>query len=249
MKPVRKIIEIDEERCDGCGQCVIACAEGAIEIVDGKAKLVKDSYCDGLGACLGECPQGALRIEERAAEEFDPVAVEHHLEGKEKDKEPPTTAAPFQCPSSQVHLFAAACEAANQPAVQEAGSSTLSHWPVQIRLVPANAPFLKGSDLLVAADCTPVAYGSFHRDFLQGRTLLLGCPKFDDVAQYVKKFAEIFKIADIRSVTVLEMEVPCCSALPAIVKKGMEEAGKKIPLEEVVIGVRGNILRHKKLAA
>ncbi len=248
MKAVRKIIEIDEERCDGCGQCVIACAEGAIEIVEGKAKLVKDSYCDGLGACLGECPQGALTVREREAEEFDPEAVEHHLEEKEKGQKPMEAVPAFQCPSSQLRLLKTACDAANQPVTQGAAASALSHWPVQIRLVPPNAPFLKGADLLVAADCTPVAYGNFHQEFLQGKTLLLGCPKFDDVPQYLKKFAEIFKVADIKTVTVLEMEVPCCSALPAIVRKGMEDAGKRIPMEEVVIGVQGTILRRRKLA-
>lgn len=249
MKAVRKIIEIDEERCDGCGQCVIACAEGAIEIVEGKAKLVKDSYCDGLGACLGECPRGALTIREREADEFDPEAVEHHLEEKDKRGTPTASPAPFQCPSAQLRLLKTACDAANQPVAQGGGASALSHWPVQIRLVPPNAPFLKEADLLVAADCTPVAYGNFHRDFLQGKILLLGCPKFDDVPQYQKKFAEIFKIAGIKSVTVLEMEVPCCSALPVIVRKGMEEAGKKVPIEEVVIGVHGNVLRRRNLAA
>jgi NAD-dependent dihydropyrimidine dehydrogenase PreA subunit len=249
MKAVRKIIEIDEELCDGCGQCVIACAEGAIEILDGKARLIKDLYCDGLGACLGECPQGALRIIEREAAEFDPEAVEHHLEQKGRQEEVPKTATPFQCPSSQIRLFEVSSEAANRPVAQELTASALSHWPVQIRLVPAKAPFLKGADLLVAADCTPVAYGNFHRDFLEGKILLLGCPKFDDVPQYVIKFAEIFSTADIKSVTVLSMEVPCCSALAGIVKKGMAEAGKKIPTEEVVIGVRGTILGRKELAA
>jgi ferredoxin len=248
MKSVRKIIEIDEERCDGCGQCVIACAEGAIDIVDGKARLIKDTYCDGLGACLGECPQGALTIVEREAPEFDPEAVERHLEGKATGEETPKAAPPFKCPSSQIRLFETSCEAANQPSAQSPSASALTHWPVQIRLVPANAPFLKGADLLVAADCTPVAYGNFHRDFLQGKTLLLGCPKFDDVPQYIQKFAEIFRVADIKSVTVLEMEVPCCSALPVIVKKGMREAGKTIPVEEVVLGVRGTILGRRKLA-
>lgn len=247
MKAVRKIIEIDEERCDGCGQCVIACAEGAIEIIEGKAKLVKDSYCDGLGACLGECPQGALTIREREADEFDPEAVEHHLDEKEKDRKSIELATPFQCPSAQLRLLKTTCDAANQPVAQGTGPSALSHWPVQIRLVPPNAPFLKGADLLVAADCTPVAYGNFHRDFLQGKILLLGCPKFDDVPEYLKKFTEIFQIADIQSITVLQMEVPCCSALPAIVRKGMEEAGQKIPLEEIVIGVQGNILRRRDL--
>jgi Fe-S-cluster-containing hydrogenase component 2 len=249
MKSVRKIIEIDEERCDGCGQCVIACAEGAMKIVEGKARLIKETYCDGLGACLGECPQGALRIIERQAAEFDPEEVEKHLETSGKDETAPKAAVPFQCPSSQVRLFEATCEAANRPVTQDSTATALSHWPVQIRLVPANAPFLKGADLLVAADCTPVAYGNFHCDFLQGKALLLGCPKFDDVPQYIKKFAEIFSVAGIKSVTVLEMEVPCCSALPVIVKKGMAEAGKKIPVEEVVVGVRGNIIERKKLAA
>jgi hypothetical protein len=136
-----------------------------------------------------------------------------------------------------------------QPNVQEPVSSALSNWPVQIRLVPAKAPFLKGADLLVAADCTPIAYGNFHRDFLQGKALLLGCPKLDDVPQYVEKFAEIFSTADIKSVTVLSMEVPCCSALGVIVKKGMEKSGKSVPMEEVVIGVRGDILGRKRLAA
>ncbi len=249
MKSSRKIIEIDEERCDGCGQCVIACAEGAIEIVEGKARLIKETYCDGLGACLGECPQGALRIIEREAAEFDPEEVEKHLERSGKGEDVPKPAPPIQCPSSQLRLFTTSCEAANRPVTQDAAASALSHWPVQIRLVPASAPFLKGADLLVAADCTPVAYGNFHCDFLQGKALLLGCPKFDDVPQYIKKFAEIFSVAGIKSVTVLEMEVPCCSALPLIVKKGMEAAGKKVPMEEVVIGVRGTILERRQLAA
>lgn len=249
MKSVRKIIEIDEERCDGCGQCVIACAEGAMEIVDGKARLMKETYCDGLGACLGECPQGALRIIERQAAEFDPEEVEKHLERSGKGEQTPKATVPSQCPSSQIRLFETSCEGANRPAMPVSTASALSHWPVQIRLVPANAPFLKGADLLVAADCTPVAYGNFHCDFLQGKALLLGCPKFDDVPQYIKKFAEIFSVADIKSVTVLEMEVPCCSALPTIVRKGMAEAGKKIPIEEVVVGVRGTILGRRKPAA
>ncbi len=249
MKSVRKIIEIDEERCDGCGQCVIACAEGAMEIVDGKAKLVKDTYCDGLGACIGECPQGALHIIEREATEFDPEAVEHHLREKDLQEKNRKAMGASRCPSSQIRLFEISCETANRPAVQGPSSSALSHWPVQIRLVPPKAPFLQGADLLVAADCTPVAYGNFHCDFLQGRALLLGCPKFDDAQLYIKKFAEIFRTVDIKSVTVLSMEVPCCSALPAIVKKGMAEAGRKVPMEEVVIGVRGTILERKKLAA
>jgi Pyruvate/2-oxoacid:ferredoxin oxidoreductase delta subunit len=248
MKAVRKIIEIDEERCDGCGQCVISCAEGAIEIIEGKAKLVKDSYCDGLGACLGECPQGALQVVEREADEFDPEAVEHHLAAKSGAATVSESPSPFQCPSGKFHFFE---KPTTESSAEAAASipSALSHWPVQVRLVPPGAPFLKEADLLVAADCVPVAYGGFHRDFLQGKVVLLGCPKFDDAAQYVEKFAEIFRTANIKSVTVVDMEVPCCSALPAIVKKGMQEAGKEVPTEEVVISVRGQLLGRKKLAA
>jgi len=245
----RKIVEINEELCDGCGQCVLACAEGAIEVIDGKAKIVKDSYCDGLGACLGECPQGALKIIERQAEEFDPEAVEEYLQEKEQREKTATSSMPCGCPSSHIQVFDAACKDANQPVSQKGGRSALTHWPVQIRLVPAKAPFLKGAHLLVAADCTPVAYPDFHRDFVQGRVVLLGCPKFDDANEYVKKFAEIFQTANVRSVTVLDMEVPCCSALPAIVRKGMEASGKTIPMEEVTVSVRGEVLKRKQSAA
>ena len=242
MKIIRKIIEINEERCDGCGQCVLACAEGAIEIIDGKAKIVKDSYCDGLGACLGECPQGALKIIEREAEDFDPEAVEHYLAQKEKQQQAATPSLACGCPSSHIQTFNVSCQDVNHPRFQEEASSALSHWPVQVRLVPPTAPFLQGADLLVVADCTPVAYPNFHRDFLQGKAVMLGCPKFDNAEEYIKKFAEIFRVANIQSVTVVEMEVPCCSALPAIVRKGMEAAGKEIPMKEVVISVRGEIL-------
>lgn len=249
MKSLRKIIEIDEEKCDGCGQCVLSCAEGAIEIIDGKARLVSETYCDGLGACLGECPQGALRIVERESEEFDPEAVEHYLKEKEKQKAAEKPLMPCGCPSSHIRVFDVSCEDANRPMVHSESPSALSHWPVQIRLVPADAPFLRGAHLLVAADCTPVAYPNLHRDFLPGRIVLLGCPKFDNVQEYLKKFIEIFSTANIQSVTVLDMEVPCCSALPAIVKKSMEAAGKSIPTEEVTIGVRGEVLKRKSLAA
>lgn len=247
MKTVRKIIEIDEELCNGCGQCVTSCAEGAIRIVDGKARLISENYCDGLGACLGECPQGALKIIERTAEEFDPEAVEEHLKAGEK-KAAEGEKMPCGCPSANIRTFKVISGDAGKPA-GESGPSALSHWPVQIRLVPATAPFLKGADLLVAADCAPVAYPGLHRDFLPGKVILLGCPKFDDGQAYIAKFAEIFQKAGIRSVTVLDMEVPCCSALPAMVKKGLELSGKDVPLEEVTIGLQGNILRRRKLAA
>jgi NAD-dependent dihydropyrimidine dehydrogenase PreA subunit len=254
MKNSRKIVEIDEERCDGCGNCVISCAEGAIQIIEGKARIVKDSYCDGLGACLGECPQGALRIIEREAEEFDPEAVEHYLEERSKIGQEKTEELKMACgcPSSQIRMFnpGAEAKAPDAPSPVEAGEgSDLSHWPIQIRLVPPNAPFLKRADLLVVADCAPVAYPDFHRRFVKNKAILLGCPKFDDVQEYINKFAAIFKTADIRSVTVIDMEVPCCSALPAIVRKGMQASGREIPVEEIVISVQGDLLKPKEHAA
>jgi ferredoxin len=237
VKVKRKIIKIDDELCDGCGACVPSCAEGAIEVVDGKAKVVAEKYCDGLGACLGECPKGALTVEERVAEEFDEEAVEEYLSTK-KDEEPiQELVMACGCPSSQIKTL--------MPEEQ----STLSHWPVQIKLVPPTAPFLRGAHLLVAADCTAVAYPNFHRDFLKGKAVMIGCPKFDDVQEYVEKFAQIFKVANIKSVTIADMEVPCCSALPRIVKRGMDMAGKSLPMEEVVISSSGEILKRGKLAA
>jgi len=252
MKNKRKIIEINEDLCNGCGQCATACAEGALEIVDGKAKLVSEMYCDGLGACLGECPTGALKVTEKEAEEFDEKAVEHHLHKQSAAVEGPTPVTlPCGCPSTQLRTFAPSqgCQEANRPASQELETSALGHWPVQIRLVPATAPFLKNADLLVAADCTPIAYPAFHKDFLQGRTILVGCPKFDDVQAYIEKFAEIFARASIKSVTVVVMEVPCCGGLPQIVKRGMQLAGKTLPVEQIVVSIRGEILSKKKLVA
>jgi len=230
MNVKRKIIQIDDELCDGCGQCVPSCAEGAIEVVDGKARLVADRYCDGLGACMGDCPTGALRIIEREAEEFDEEAVEERLKTTAGEKAEPA-ATGCGCPSSQIRTF--------QPAP---GPSALSHWPVQIRLVPPEAPFLEGADLLVSADCTPFVYPDFHRDFMKDRVVLVGCPKFDDRDAFVAKFADIFRVAAIRSVTVVIMEVPCCSALPAILERAMQEAGVRVPTEVVVLGTRGEIL-------
>lgn len=258
MKIMRKIIEIDEEKCDGCGQCVTGCAEGALEIIDGKAIVTSDNLCDGLGACIGECPQGALEIVEREAEAFDEAAVEAHLESQ-KHAAPTGDTLPCGCPSTQLSTFApqTSCQKANQPTALQGGAKTdapagdipsaLGHWPVQIRLIPPTAPFLKGADLLVVADCVPVAFPSLHRDFLQGRVVMMGCPKFDDVQEYIQKFSDIFKTAGIRSVTVMVMEVPCCSGLPGMVKKGMSDAGVELPIEQVVIGNRGQVLEQRKV--
>lgn len=247
MKIMRKIIEIDEEKCDGCGNCVTGCAEGALAIVDGKAKVTSDNLCDGLGACIGECPQGALQIIEREAEAFDEQAVEKHLESQNHAAQNGKTMA-CGCPSTQIQTFSP-CVMANKAAIQSsAGPSMLSHWPVQIRLVPANAPFLKRADLIVAADCVPVAFPSFHRDLLKDKAVMLGCPKFDDAQAYVDKFTQIFQTAGIKSVTIAIMEVPCCAGLPQIVRKAMQKAGVHIPLQEVVINTRGKIIEERKVA-
>ncbi|MCX5812919.1 MAG: 4Fe-4S binding protein [Proteobacteria bacterium] len=261
MKMKRNIIEIDEGLCNGCGQCVSACAEGAIELINGKATLVSENYCDGLAACIGECPEGALKIVEREAEAFDTEAVEQHFKNKEFFQTPisgaetlntqnstlNTEVLPCGCPSTHMQIFSSPCEAANHPSSLTVADSSLMHWPVQIKLIPPTAPFLKNADILVAADCTPVAYPAFHKDFLKGRTVLIGCPKFDDTEEYINKFAEIFKNAGIRSVTVLIMEVPCCSKLPVIVRQGMELSGEKIPMEIVVISASGKILKKEKM--
>ena len=248
MKIVRKIIQIDEEKCDGCGQCVLDCAEGALAVVDGKAKALSDNLCDGLGACIGACPQDALQIVEREAEPFDETAVETHLAGAKQDAKPQEPLA-CGCPSAQIQTFSSPCARANQP-VHQAGdnASALTHWPIQIRLVPPTAPFLKGADLLVVADCVPVAFPSLHRDFLKGRTVMLGCPKFDDAPAYVDKFAAIFKTAGIKRITTVVMEVPCCAGLPRIVQKGMEKAGVQIPATQVVVSTRGKIIEERKVA-
>jgi ferredoxin len=235
MKSTRKIIRIDEEKCDGCGLCVPSCAEGAIRIVDGKARLVAEKYCDGLGACLGECPREALTVIDAEVDPFDEAAAKELVRVGDKTL-------PCGCPSTLIQTFdpQIGCAGANIPVSQPAsGLSALTHWPIQIRLVPPTAPFLRGADLLVAADCVPVAYPRFHDELLRGKIVLLGCPKFDDAEDYVNKFAAIFKSAAINSVTVVVMEVPCCQGLPVIVRKGMALAGKVIPLELVVISSRG----------
>lgn len=243
MKVNRKIIEIDEELCDGCGQCILSCAEGALQLVGGKAKVIADRFCDGLGACLGECPTGALKIVEREAEDFDEAAVEAHL----AEKEAASSRLPMGggCPSAGIQTFIAP-KAADQDAAAAFGgmASALTHWPVQIRLVPPTAPFLKGADLLVVADCVPVAFPALHRDLLGGRTVMMGCPKFDEVQAYVDKFSDIFKTAGIRRITIAIMEVPCCAGLPAIVKKALENAETDIPLEQIIISTRGEILNR-----
>ncbi len=251
MKINRKIIEIDEELCDGCGQCITGCAEAALQLVDGKAKLVAEKFCDGLGACIGECPTGALTIVERESEDFDEAAVEQRIAELESAGQQAQQAPAGGCPGAAMQTFGSPspCQAANVPVSRTGGPSALSNWPVQIKLVPPNAPFLKDVDLLVAADCCPVAYPNFHADFLDGKVIMVGCPKFDNAQEYIEKFGELFKQSSVKSVTAVVMEVPCCSGLPIIVQKGMEIAGKQIPMERVVISVRGELLSKEQLVA
>lgn len=249
MKQTRKIIKIDEELCDGCGLCVPDCAEGSLQIIDGKAKLVADNLCDGLGACLGSCPTGALQIIEREADDFDEEAVEKFLAEQKKNETSPQAAPVSGCPSAQLKTFApmSPCGEANKPLPMGAGQasgSLLSHWPVQIRLIPAHAPFLKGADVLVAADCTAVAAPGFQQKYLDGKVVMMGCPKFDDAESYIEKFADMLNNSGLKSITLLIMEVPCCSAMNVILKKAIEQAQVSIPVEQITVSTRGEELER-----
>ncbi len=237
----RSIVKINEEKCTGCGLCIPSCVEGALKIVDGKAKLVSDKYCDGLGACLGECPQGAITIEKREAEEFDEEAVEEHLKRKPSVPSVHQTPSSHQiCPSAQVMHFERNLTEKENVKTPEKMESMLTQWPVQLMLLPTNAPFLENADLLIAADCVPFAYANFHNNFLRGRKLVVGCPKLDDVEFYKKKLIELFKRNEIRSVTVVNMEVPCCFGLYRLVKEAMNSSGKTISLSQETISIKGN---------
>ena len=228
---LRKIVHIDEDRCDGCGACVPSCAEGALQIIEGKARLVSEIYCDGLGACLGKCPEDAITVEERVAPDFDEVAVEHHL------SETRGETAASGCPSAAVAQFE------RQPDYQEAVSepSRLRHWPVQLTLVAPGAPFLKGADVVLAAHCVAFAYAGFHRDFLTDHSLLIACPKLDDFQAHLARLTEVLKKSDIKSLTVVHMEVPCCGGLNYMAGEAIKLSGKDIPLQDVTIGVKGEI--------
>ncbi len=246
----RKIVCIDEEKCNGCGQCVSACAEGAIELKGEKARLVAEKYCDGLAACLGTCPQDAISIIEREADDFDPEAVEKYLSAKKSDQECADAVRPADqeqvipcgCPSADVRIFS---KPSPGPGISESpgprAGSELTHWPIQIKLIPPTAPFLKNADLLVASDCVPAAYPAFHQDLLKGKVLMVGCPKFDDTHEYIDRFTQIFATADINSITVAIMEVPCCSKMPSIIREALQRSGKLIPVQTVIITRTGNI--------
>lgn len=241
MKVRRKIIKIDEELCNGCGQCVPDCAEGSLQIIDGKARLVADKLCDGLGACLGSCPTGALQIIEREADEFDEEAVEHFLASLKKEQPTVPGQPSGGCPSARLQTLQpmTPCQMANVPGPQ--AGSALAHWPVQIRLIPASAPFLENCDLLVAADCTAVAYAGLQKDFLAGRVVMMGCPKFDDQQLYVDRFTEIFRTRKLKSLTILIMEVPCCHSMLQIVKTAVDAAKPQFPIRHAIVTTRGEI--------
>jgi ferredoxin len=248
---LRKIVKIDREKCNGCGQCVPSCAEGAISIVDGKAVLAADNLCDGLGACLGECPLGAITVEEREADEFDEAAVERHLKSQGRTAPPqhPTHGSqPLSghdhhgggCPGSRAMSFKRP-QGSSQDTPKGSRQSQLGQWPVQLGLVSTSAPYFQGADLLVTADCVPVAYAGYHEDFLRGKAVVMGCPKLDDNAFYQRKLAELFINSDIRSVTVLKMEVPCCGGIALATRQALAASGKQIPCREVTITLQGEV--------
>lgn len=229
---LRKIIKIDEEKCNGCGACAAACHEGAIEMIGGKARLTREDYCDGLGDCLPACPTGAITFEEREAPAYNEAAV---LASKAKKNE----ALPCGCPGTQSKTIRhGEC---SHSAIDKPVESQLSQWPVQIKLVPVNAPYFEGANLLIAADCTAYAYGNFHREFIRNRITLIGCPKLDSV-DYTDKLTAIIANNDIKSVTVVRMEVPCCGGIEYAVKKALQASGKFIPWRVVTISTDGRIL-------
>lgn len=230
---IRKIIKIDEEKCNGCGACATACHEGAIDMINGKAKLVRENYCDGLGDCLPACPTGAISFEEREAPAYDEAAV---LASKAQAKNPAFSG----CPSSQVLSIKREESVASQEK-KTSGESRLAQWPVQIKLLPITAPFYQNADLLIAADCAAYSYGNFHEDFMKNKITMIGCPKLDQV-DYSEKLCEIIKQNEIKSVTIVRMQVPCCGGLENAVKRALMESGKFLPWNVVTLSSSGEIL-------
>lgn len=240
----RNIISIDEEKCNGCGLCVNACHEGALQMINGKAKLISDVYCDGLGACLPACPTGAILIEEREAAAFDEDLVKKHLENKAEQvpvAQPETLAC--GCPGTQARSLQPkpAVETTTKASTAEGMSSQLAQWPVQIKLVPPHAPYFHNANLLVAADCTAFAYPAIHKDFMRNKVTIIGCPKLDAV-DYADKLTQILENNEIKSITVLRMEVPCCGGIVQAVKQALTNSKKMIPWRVVVIGTNGEII-------
>lgn len=267
---VRQIIEINEEKCDGCGLCVVNCAEGAIEIIDGKAKLVADIYCDGLGACIGHCPQDALRIIEREGDAFDEKAVEEFLKSQGKTFTPTNVSSnnhheshecgcssegvktvqhhPHSggCPGSRIMKFDEENNTSetfvNSGDIEVRIKSQLKQWPVQLKLVPVNAPYFENADLLVTADCVPFAYPNYHLDILKGKVVVIGCPKLDDIQFYIDKLTQIIANNNLNSVTVAFMDIPCCQGMFRAVDIAVKTVNKAIEVNKIKISLRGEIL-------
>jgi len=280
----RKIVKIEDDKCNGCGLCIPNCPEGALQIIDNKARLVSDLFCDGLGACLGHCPQGAITIEERETEAYDEKKVmanivkqgantikahllhlkdhgEHKYlkeatdflkeKGAENPLEKEAKASPAHehamlhqaggCPGSRMMDFRKKREVGKETVANARQESELQQWPVQLALVPPNAPYFQGAELVIAADCAPFAYANFHSDFLKEKALVIACPKLDDVEPYKQKLAHIFETANLKSINIVHMEVPCCFGLNSIVDEALELSGKKIPVKETTIGINGEI--------
>jgi ferredoxin len=254
IKTVRRVIKIDEQKCNGCGVCIPSCAEGALKIIGGKAKLVSEKYCDGLGACLFECHRDAIKIEEREAEKFDQAEAKCHLDQAKEGTEKLVGG----CPSVGVREFhvledekiTSGCEsAAIQEIERDDGDvktqvrqpSLLRHWPVQLTLVPAAAPFLNGADVVLAADCTAFADAGFHKDFLKDHALLVACPKLDDFDAHLEKLTQIIQHGKLKSLTIVHMEVPCCSGLVSMAKQAIAASGKNIPLKEITVKIDGDL--------
>jgi Pyruvate/2-oxoacid:ferredoxin oxidoreductase delta subunit len=239
-KILRKIVQIDEDKCNGCGQCIPSCHEGAIAIVDGKARLVSDVYCDGLGNCLGECPQDAITIVEREAAAFDEQLVkQRQAETQQTDSSHASLPKGFSCPSAKSFSFEPTAAKVKADA-KHVPDSQLAHWPVQLRLVPPTAPYFDNAELLIAADCVPFACADFHSELLAGKSVVICCPKLDNAEINLTKLTEIFATAQIKAITVSYMEVPCCYGLVMLVQQALAAAGKDIPVELVKIGIRGD---------
>lgn len=262
---VRNIVRIDEDKCNGCGQCAIACAEGAIRIIDGKARLVSDIYCDGLGACIGHCPEDAITIEQRDAADFDEEATKEHLTRQEEAKDPGQVLRSSKlrtqdacahrpadadrvlgvCPGVAAQQFAQ--QGGETPQATEKIPSQLGQWPVQLKLVSPHAPYFANADLLLVADCVAFAVGDFHSRFLKGRSLAVGCPKLDDVQFYVEKLAAILQANKLNSLSVIHMEVPCCSGLTHIARQAIARNKIEMAFEDVTIDLHGNISRTQTI--
>ena len=236
---LRNIVKINEQMCDGCGLCIIHCVEGALRIIDGKARLVGEVYCDGLGVCLGTCPQGAITIEQREADVFDEAAV--------KRQQAAAAGARASCPPGAAEMAALPAQSAALQRSFSGGASVspLSHWPVQLALVRPDAAFLRGADLLLVADCAPLAMADFHARLLRGRPVVLGCPKLDNRQAYVEKLCAIFQQAELRSLMIVHMEVPCCGGLSHIARTALHQSGRGLPIREVTVSIQGQVVAEE----